>query len=319
MSIGLSTSLKAQDPVFSQFFASPVLLNPAFAGASQATRFGLNSRLQWPSLPGQYQTHALSYDQFFDNYNSGIGLSILVDDAGAGIFQTLQANVHYAYRLHIDREWSVRLGIDLGYIQSRLDWDRLVFQDQIDPVSGLAQVMGEENEPLQTGFGNIDLGAGLLLYNSQFYLGLSAKHLNAGDQTVFNNNLNSVGTLPMRLSMTTGMEIPLRLNGYLFKNAFISPNIAVIKQGDFYQFQAGGYLGLDFAFAGIAYRHTPTNPDAIILSAGLRQSNLRLGYSYDITVSSIAAPTGGAHEISLTYILPGSQPSKYNDCFAIFR
>lgn len=310
---------EAQDPVFSQFFANPILLNPAFAGSALSARVGLSSRLQWPSLPGQYQTHAVSYDQFFDQYNSGIGLSILVDDAAQGIFQSLQANLHYAYRLQIDREWFVKLGADIGYSQSRIDWDRLIFRDQIDPVSGLPELLGEEGQPEQAGFGNIDMGAGLLAYNSSFFIGLSAKHLNASNQTILNSNLNSVGSQPVRLSAMAGMEIPLRLNGYIFKDAFISPNLAVIKQGDFYQFQAGGYLGLEFAFAGLAYRHTPTNPDAIILSAGLRQGDLRIGYSYDLTVSSIAAPTGGAHEISLSYIIPGNRPSKYNDCFAIFR
>ena len=53
----------AQDPVFSQFFAAPLQLNPAFAGVSHAPRFMLNHRNQWPTWPNAYQTYAIAYEQ----------------------------------------------------------------------------------------------------------------------------------------------------------------------------------------------------------------------------------------------------------------
>ena len=116
------------------------------------------------------------------------------------------------------------------------------------------------------------------------------------------------------------MEIPLRLNGYLFKNAFVSPNVAIVKQGDFYQVNAGAYLGLDFMFAGVSYRHTiNNNSDAAIATLGFRQGDLKIGYSYDVTVSGIPSGSGGSHELSLVYILNTPVESKYNDCFGLFR
>ena len=175
----------AQDPVFSQFNSSPVLLNSAFAGTSQAARFALNYRNQWPSLPGNYESYAVSYDQFFKKYSSAIGGSILMDNAGNGIFQTIQVDLHYSYRLQINRKWFAKFGTDIGLIQNRLDWDKLIFLDQLDPVSGLPMDGGssQETRPDQLNTTFLDLGAGFLAYNGQFYIGLGAKHLNSPDQS----------------------------------------------------------------------------------------------------------------------------------------
>jgi hypothetical protein len=51
----------------------------------------------------------------------------------------------------------------------------------------------------------------------------------------------------------------------------------------------------------------------------LRTNNLRLGYSYDATISGFEG-TAGTHEIGLVYIFDdGDKESRYDDCFQIFR
>ena len=57
---------QAQDPEFSQFYAAPLYLNPAFAGSARCPRIGLNYRNQWPALNKTYITSAVSYDQHID-------------------------------------------------------------------------------------------------------------------------------------------------------------------------------------------------------------------------------------------------------------
>ena len=67
--LGLSfigTYCLAQDPQFTQFYANPLYLNPAFAGSTRCPRVGLNYRNQWPSLNKAYITESASYDQHFD-------------------------------------------------------------------------------------------------------------------------------------------------------------------------------------------------------------------------------------------------------------
>ena len=67
---------KAQDPQFTQFYANPLYLNPAFTGTSTQSRAIMASRIEWPSIPGAFQTYSLSYDQFFPMMKSGFGVDI---------------------------------------------------------------------------------------------------------------------------------------------------------------------------------------------------------------------------------------------------
>ena len=52
--------VKAQDPQFSQFYAAPLYINPAFTGASEYTRIGANYRNQWPGISGSFVTTSAS-------------------------------------------------------------------------------------------------------------------------------------------------------------------------------------------------------------------------------------------------------------------
>ncbi len=311
----------AQDLVFSQFYTTPLHLSPAFAGNTISPRFSANYRLQWPSLPGKYESFSVGYDQFFRKYNSGIGATILADDAGDGIYRSFALDLHYAYRLQINREWFAKLGVQAGIRQSRLDFDRLIFLDQLSPLDGFPGpgTPSSEIRPEQPNATFMDVGAGFLLYNGSFYAGLGVKHLNTPDPSVLDINSNSYSGLSPTISLQAGGELPLKINSYFFRNSFLSPSLLVIKQADFYQIHAGAYLGLEQLFAGLSFRHTVNNADAAVITIGLRQEMWKIGYSYDVTVSGLPGPSGGSHEISMVYILDTPQPSKYNDCFGLFR
>ena len=93
-----SFSSQAQDPIFSQYYAAPLQLNPAFAGNTYSPHIAINYRNQWPSLNQAYVTYAVSYSQFFKDFNSGIGLMILTDDAGQGLYKTTKVSGVYSYK-----------------------------------------------------------------------------------------------------------------------------------------------------------------------------------------------------------------------------
>ena len=52
--LGLMQSY-AQDLHFSQFYAAPLYLNPAFAGTAGGPRFILNYRNQWPGINNAFK------------------------------------------------------------------------------------------------------------------------------------------------------------------------------------------------------------------------------------------------------------------------
>ena len=78
-----SSSVKSQDPEFSQFYANPLYLNPAMAGA---------------------ESYSSSYDQFIPKLHGGLGVIVSLDDAGGGILRTFQASLMYAYYLRVGND-----------------------------------------------------------------------------------------------------------------------------------------------------------------------------------------------------------------------
>lgn len=126
----------AQDPLFSQFYASPLQLNPAMAGVAEAPRISLNYRNQWPSWPNAYSTYALGFEQALNSLNSGFGISVLADDAGNGIYRTLTLHAVYSYSVQLGDDFFAKFGMEGGVLQTRVDWDRLVFGDQLNPYTG---------------------------------------------------------------------------------------------------------------------------------------------------------------------------------------
>src|SRR5690606_32860129 len=95
------TVAKAQDPEFSQYYAAPLYLNPAFSGTSVDHRFIANYRNQWPNIPHAFETYAFSYDYNLDIHSGGLGLLLTTDKAGTASLQSTQFNFQYAYKVKL--------------------------------------------------------------------------------------------------------------------------------------------------------------------------------------------------------------------------
>lgn len=316
-------SAHAQDPVFSQFYLAPTQLNPAFVGNTHGPNFTLNYRNQWPSINQAYVTYAASYDQFFKDINSGFGFVLLADDAGNGILKTNKLLLQYSYRARVNRDMFIKGGLEAGVAQHRLAWNQLIFFDQLDPEFGSVTPGGttiptSEQEPENTQIYYPDISFGLALYSRKYFGGIVLKHLNNPENSFYQDANNLTSGLPLRYTIHAGAQFSNGRN-YRAGDPFFSPNIMFVGQGAFKQLNIGAYGGLGPVFGGLAYRHAWTNPDAIIASFGFRTGVLRIGYSYDITVSKLSTSSGGAHELGVNFILSSPDEIDYNDCFGLFR
>ena len=320
--------VQAQDPVFSQFYASPLQLNPAFAGSAMAPFIALNYRMQYPGFNNgaAYSTFAASFDQHLKGLNSGIGLSLMTDDAGQGILKKTYASGHYSYKVDINKKISARMGIEAGFIQSNLDWDKLVFPDQLDPITGSQNPDGSirpsaEMRPAKTNNTLFDISTGFLVYGAGFHGGIVAKHLATPNEGFLNANQNLKIGLPVRLTAHGGYEFILKKATRYSPANFIAPTVMFVKQGDFGQMMVGTYAGLGPIIVGAWYRHAKSNPESAILMMGFKQDYFKVGYSFDYTIGSLAGRTAGSHEISLTINLDPRAGKRVdiNDCFQIFR
>ena len=131
------SDLKAQDPQFTQFYANPLYLNPAFAGTARCARVCMNYRNQWPNLSGTYVTYSASYDQHFDFMSGGLGVLVMSDDQARGTLRNTNASLIYSYQAAINREFSLKFGIQATYFQKTLDRGRLKLGYNINYNRGL--------------------------------------------------------------------------------------------------------------------------------------------------------------------------------------
>ena len=203
----------AQDPIFSQFYAAPLQMNPAFAGTAQAPFIAANYRMQYPSFASgaAYSTFAASYDQALNRSNSSIGFSVMTDDAGQGILKKTFASAIYSYKVNIREDIQAKIGVEAGLIQSNLDWDKLRFLDQIDPITGFETPRpSAEVRPTELNKTLFDLSTGFLINAKNFYIGVSGKHLATPNEGFLNVNQNLRVGLPIRWSLHAGYEITVR-------------------------------------------------------------------------------------------------------------
>jgi type IX secretion system PorP/SprF family membrane protein len=318
-------SINAQDPVFSQYWLSPLQLNPGLAGLTNAPRFSVNYRNQYPGFNNAYRTYALSYDQFFPSIKSGLGFWLLSDDAGDGILKTVKAAGVFSYKTDLSRSVSAKMGIEAGVVQSTLNWNQLVFGDQIDDYTGTVSPGGipfptDETVPDKNKVIYPDLGIGMIVYGGTIYSGLSVRHLNRPDPDFLSINPNLSPRIPMRWTLHGGGSWPIftHLFNRTLHTAF-SPSLIVVKQGPFNQINGGVTIDSDIMNFGLHYRMSSGKSEALIGSVGFKTNKLKIGYSFDYTISGFPL-SGGTHEIGIVYLMDnGNTESRYDDCLKIFR
>lgn len=291
--------VQSQDVIYSQFYANPIYLNPAIAGSKLSSRLTLNYRNQWPTINQGYNSFSASWDQPVEKLSGALGVIVNTDVAGGGIYNNFSANGIYAYRLEVSRYIIVNAAFQVGYIQHRLDWSKLIFEDQV-------------NQPIpnQLNVGNVDFSAGLLAgYKESAYLGVAVNHLTRPDMSYYDGTSN---IMDMRFTIHSGILIDHRdgLNGKDLQNLSLSPNIVYEQQGKFRQLNLGVYANSYPLVAGVWLRHCFGNPDAAIFLVGYQQKNYKVEYSFDYTLSRLTIGSGGAHEVSLVFLF--SNHKSYN-------
>lgn len=312
----LTVDLKAQDPQYSQYYAAPLYLNPAFAGSEGLPRAGFNYRNQWPGLQAQFTTFSAFIDTYLPDYNSGIGLMVMSDTEGAAKLRSTTIAALYSYELRISEGIYFRPGFRGSYIRREIGfWDQLIFANQIDPNNIFGPTLPGDIPNLGEPVNLLSLSAGGLLFTENFWFGFAADHLNEPNQSFI--DAGNISKLPAKYSIHTGVKIPLGTGGYRrdfthqFEQRYLVPTLNYKRQGPFEQLDLGAYLYMEPLILGLWYRGLPYRPveqqsnrDAIVLMAGVNLlSGVNIGYSFDYTVSRLGIQSGGAHEISVSFLL----------------
>lgn len=285
----------AQDPHFSQFYANPLYLNPALTGSVGQTRLITNYRGQWASINKAYETYHASLDGYLNNCNSGIGVTALYDRMAGGLLNTGAVGVSYAYQLRITRNLSFTTGLRATLVQKSMNWNAAVWDDMIDPSQGVVYQTAQPTGQNSTYF---DFSAGAMLSSPFFYLGYAADHLTTPTESLFENT----DQLPIKHTLHLGVNLELA-NRTGAQKQILSPSLLYSRQARFEQLYMGVYYVTNGLTLGCWYRHK----DALVMLVGYEFDHLKIGYSYDYTISSLQKGLTGAHEVSLSITFPQSK------------
>lgn len=304
---GFYTNVKAQDPIFTQYFMVPETLNPGFSGFMETTNVGILHRTQWPDLNFRVDTNYGFFNTWIEGMNSGVGVSVLSHREKFTNYNFTQINVNYAYKVELTNEWYFRPAIEFGMGTKTYGFQNILLEDQININSGVINPTSVDPLLLNDKVNFFDFTAGMLFNNENIWFGAAIRHLNKP-----NISFTTAGNVPLDrfLSVTTGYEFQM---ADYFDIAFFPYETKMLftanymKQGEYNRLDLGTGLVFERLFLGAT---AATNPGrkaeqshfltSINLFGGLRYEHFKFGYSYDFNTSKIGK-TGGIYELSVTY------------------
>ncbi|CAN5289987.1 hypothetical protein BH11BAC6_BH11BAC6_13290 [soil metagenome] len=322
--IGNSILSHAQDLHFSQYFNSPLLVNPANTGFAPDVdyRIGVNYRKQWAGITDNpYKTMGVwgdvqLFNNRFDNGWVGLGGVILSDKAGSGGLTSTKGYASVAYHQLVGQYSLLSAGFNIGFASKRIDFSKLTFDNQWNG-EFFDNVNVPSNEPVAYNavtYADIQLGLNYAFFpsdNAYFNGGFSIMHLNRPKESFYKES-----TVDPRLQP----RYNLFLNGsYKINDQWIlNPNVYVSKMGNTWETVAG--LNAHYNLSGDGSSQVIGGlylrlKDAIIPMFGYQWNTLAITVNYDATSSTLGtyAQTRGAYELSIVksgFFNPGGKSVK---------
>lgn len=314
--IAITETSFAQDVHFSQYFTSPMTLNPGLTGLTQQDfRLAANYRSQWSTINNKpYTTGTLSYDmasmrgKFENGDYLGFGALFLYDNAGTGNLQNITVGISAAYHkaFGVDKQHTLSFGVQGTLVQKTIEQTKLIFEDQIDPNTGTVIPNTKENFPNKD-LTYPDFAAGLiysgrLTEHASLFGGVSIYHITQPVETF----LNSDHKIHSRYAAYVGSQMDLNDKTVLYASALFqqqaSNTEAVLGGAVGFVMNPGydkEYQKASIFYLGGWYRYG----DAVIPYLGFEWSKMQIGFTYDANLSNFMPATNGngAYEISLIF------------------
>lgn len=332
------SSLQAQDPILSQYYANKMYLNPALTGFEGGITVNTNYRNQWFRVDGadaEFTTKAVGIDFEAPCLQSSFGINYIDNLEGAGDLRRQSAGISYAWRSRPEQgvfqdKFELSFGMRGVYSWQSLNWDRLVFSDQLTPFGPTGGASGLDR-PDNLGGGYFDFGAGTYAMwttdnDHRIRLGASFQHIVRIDPSL----VLIEDTLPIRTTIHGSYVLPVMYGSNrkyelipMFKLDMQRSAVASITQAFWY---TSIQYGVAFNFLqkpglwGGAWLNSHTgknqafpdgnNINSLIVALGVEfgegvdlsksDNSYRFGVSYDYNMSGIRSDGGGTFELSFT-------------------
>ena len=248
--------------------------NPSFTGNSKKTELTFLARQQWIGFNNAPSTHILIFENYIEKIKSGIGI-IVINDA-LGNENNLNFKLNYNYKLQYSPSFSINTGISFGLLNSRINTDNL-FYEEYDP-NGLHEIYSIYSPTLI-------VGSMVTMKLITFGISFSKKIDNQKDIYKL--------IMPGYYHLYMDYVIPVS-NSFIFIpmiNSIISRNYTIFDIGS-------RFLIKDKIHIGISCRLG----ESINGMLGYKMnSNIFLGYSYDLLIKDFSSYINGSHEIFINF------------------
>lgn len=327
----------AQDPRFAQFYAAPLNLNPALTGVHEGQfRVIANYREQYNAVLGNnpFRTMAASFDYrqpVGRGSYVGLGVNLMRDAAGISNFnrQTGAISASMMRQLGGGRYSSTDqflvAGAQVGIGQQGFEWNQLWFSSQYDVANAAVNFDNPNGEAFINNMSDlyVDFNAGIMWYalfddRQSFYIGGALHHLNSPNITF----LDQTNELPTRWVAHLGGELPIGDELSLLPAAAVMGQNQSLSTTGGVNFRYTNREWREIALRAGVWAHVVNqlesgfSLDAITATAILEMEEWNLGFSYDITTSTLANTNNGrgAFEVSLIYTHPAKSRRARVNC-----
>jgi type IX secretion system PorP/SprF family membrane protein len=331
--------LKAQDPIFSQFYNNPIYYNPGYIGLNSGLRARLNYRNQWTGLPEDFKTYNFSLDVAERALpgSGGLGLLATSDRAGTGTIKSTNVGIGTSARVPLSKNMIAQMGFMFSYAQKTINWEELVFTDQLNARYGnIYQSAFESPASSRVSYPDLSVGGvyrfvarGLHSSDIQGTIGGAVHH-------VFTPNESFIGlTSPLPRKLVITGDLVIDGNGgstsYLSRQKSSSgfkfnPGFQYEKQADFSTYAVGMNILKSGIYFGAWLRNQDFNvfeAKDVIFQIGVNaplsnETRVKIMYTYDYLITDLRTAGRASHEISLVFefdefsFFGGSKPTTFS-------
>jgi type IX secretion system PorP/SprF family membrane protein len=287
------SSFAQQLPLYSNYFFTPYMYNPALSGKSGDTELSIVHRRQWTGIQGSPETSAIGLNGGIDSEKWGYSLYAYNDQTDIVSRTAFYGN--YAYHLRFSETGTISFGLGAGYLYNSIDQSAIRVKDPTDPLLYPT-----------TDAGVLDITAGINLQISDFQLGFSAPQLFAAPVVYSENYAGGPVQYNLIRHYIVTTQYDFKFSG---KKNVLSPFI-MVKMADNVtpQVDAGLLFNMtDFFFVGATYR----SDYAVTANAGVHiTDHLMFGYAYDFSVNEFGYDLGNSHEFLMSYSFGGSKKTE---------
>ena len=276
----LTIGLRAQQSVqYTQYMYTPSLINPAYTGLNGELQVSLLHRSQWVGVPGAPSSQTLLVTSPLTS-RVGIGFGIVRDQIGPANETNASLDISYFLQLN-DDDLKLSFGMKGGVQLLNVDFSKLTTKSPED------QALENINARFTP-----NIGAGVYLYNTDWYFGFSSPNLLSTKH--YNDNAVSVVSSAQQMYFIGGVNFNIN-DSVKFKPAFL---IKSVKDAPLALDLSLNFLFNDKFTTGISYRYNAAISG--LVKARISRS-FSMGYAYDLDTTDISSFSGGSHEVILIF------------------